>query len=292
MKKSSLVFLTSLIAAAVVADEAQVASEDAATEEAYASALLSSEAYVAPEGGDPLQEAAPEPGREEPIGLVQDPEEPDPHPVTFLTVSLATPIQIASEDAMVEGLRLNLLYGESFGVYGLDLGLVGFNRESAAGVSLYGAVNWTDYDDSGVKLSGLANVVCGNGEGLEISAIVNYNRGRYTGGQFALINHNGEFLGAQIGGFNYDKGVCYGLQLGVANAAVNEYHGWSLGLVNFADRLYGFQLGGVNIAAENGRGVQVGVFNCADNFIGMQIGLLNIIGNGDLPIMPILNARF
>ncbi len=211
---------------------------------------------------------------------------------TLLEVSLATPVQLPSADWTVKGLRLNLIYGESFGMYGLDLGLVGYTRDSGAGLSVYPGVNWTENDYTGLQLAGLSNVTCGNGAGLSLSGIVNYTRGRYTGGQIALINYDGEFLGAQIGGFNYDKGVCWGFQLGLANAAVNEYHGWSFGLVNYAERLYGFQFGGVNIAAENGRGIQLGLFNCAENFIGMQIGLLNIIGNGDLPIMPILNARF
>ncbi len=211
---------------------------------------------------------------------------------TLLEVSLATPVQLPPADWTVKGLRLNLIYGESFGMYGIDLGLVGYTRDSGAGLSVYPAVNWTENDYTGLQISGLSNVTCGNGAGLALSGVVNYSRGRYTGGQLSLINFNGEFLGAQIGGFNYDKGLCWGFQLGFANAAVNEYHGWSMGLVNYAERLYGFQFGGVNIAAETGRGIQVGLFNCAENFIGMQIGLLNIIGNGDLPIMPILNARF
>ncbi|MCR5414909.1 MAG: hypothetical protein K6F50_09340 [Kiritimatiellae bacterium] len=217
---------------------------------------------------------------------------PQEHPVAYAEIGFATPIQYPSPEAMVNGVRFNLIYGESFGVYGFDFGLVGFNRDSAEGLALYAGVDWTENDFIGAQFGGIANVALGNSKGFELAGIVNYNRGCYTGGQIGLINFDGEFIGGQIGGFNYDKGVCWGFQLGFANAAVNEYHGWSIGAVNYAERLYGLQFGGVNIAAETGRGIQIGVFNCADNFIGMQIGLLNIIGNGDLPIMPILNARF
>ncbi len=217
---------------------------------------------------------------------------PEVHPVAWGEVSLATPIQYPANNWTVEGLRWNIIYGENYGVYGLDLGLVGFNSESAKCLSLYGGVSWTEGDFSGVSLAGLSTVVCGNMAGLEMSGILNYTRGEFVGGQFAPVNFNGQFHGAQLGFFNYDNGICWGLQVGAANAAVNEYHGWSIGLVNYAERLYGLQFGGINLAAETGRGVQIGLFNAANNYTGLQIGLLNILVNGEVPFMPILNAQF
>jgi hypothetical protein len=43
---------------------------------------------------------------------------------------------------------------------------------------------------------------------------------------------------------------------------------------------------------EKGRGIQIGVFNAATKFQGIQIGLLNVIGDGAVPIFPVINANF
>ena len=62
-----------------------------------------------------------------------------------------------------------------------------------------------------------------NAAGLQLGSIVNYTRGDFAGMQVSAINHNGTFYGFQVGAFNYDKGVCWGLQVGVANSDINEY---------------------------------------------------------------------
>lgn len=214
------------------------------------------------------------------------------HPVTFVELGIATPIQLPLSNWSVNGLRWNLIYGESFDLYGLDLGLVGYNLGKMVGLQLMAAADWVDSDMEGVQFGGIANVVCGNAAGLQLGGVVNYTRGDFAGAQIAPVNFNGTFYGFQAGVFNYDKGISWGLQLGLANADVNEFHGWAVGAVNYAERMHGLQLGVINLAAESGRGVQIGVFNGAASYNGIQIGLLNVIANGELPIMTILNARF
>lgn len=214
------------------------------------------------------------------------------HPGTVLELALASPLQLPPANWNVYGLRLGAIYSESFRVCGLDAGLVGLARDSFSGIQFQAVADWTEGDAAGIQLAGIANIVAGNATGGQLSAIVNYARGDFTGLQLASINHDGTFYGFQAGVFNYVKGISWGLQAGLANAAVNEWRGWSLGLCNYAERMYGLQLGAINIAAQSGRGVQFGLFNAADKFNGVQIGILNIIGRGEVPIMPILNANF
>lgn len=214
------------------------------------------------------------------------------HSITPLSLSIATPIQLAGPTWNVYGLALNLFYVQHHEMYGLDLGLVSFNRDNFAGIQVQGAVSWSNIDANGLQISGLANSVLGNGNGIQLSSCVNYNRGDFVGGQLSAVNYNGAICGFQGGVFNYNKGVCKALQIGVANADINEYRGCSIGGVNYAVRFRGLQLGAINSIGEVGRGVQIGIFNAASNYTGLQIGLLNVIENGALPIMCVLNAQF
>lgn len=214
------------------------------------------------------------------------------HPVTPFSFSLATPLQLPTSSWNVYGLALNVFYAQHHVMYGLDAGLTGFNRDDAAGVLLQGVANWSNSDVYGLQIAGLANAVMGNTAGLQLASVANYNRGEFYGGQVSLINHNGMINGFQAGVFNYNKGVCKALQIGAANADVNEYRGCSIGAVNYAGRFRGLQIGLINEIVETGRGVQIGVFNGAVNYSGLQIGLFNVISKGSLPIMVVMNAQF
>lgn len=214
------------------------------------------------------------------------------HSTTPLSLSIATPLQLPGSTWNVYGLALNVFYAQHHEMYGIDLGLVSFNRDNFGGIQLQGAVGWSNVDATGLQVSGLANSVLGNGTGLQFASAVNYNRGDFIGGQFATVNYNGAIYGFQAGAFNYNKGVCKAFQFGGANANINEYRGCSIGALNYAVRFRGFQLGLINSIGEVGRGVQIGLFNAADNYIGLQIGLLNIIERGSMPIMCLMNAQF
>lgn len=214
------------------------------------------------------------------------------HSITPLSLSIATPLQLPGSTWNVYGLGLNVFYAQHHEMYGIDLGLVSFNRDDFAGIQAQGAVSWSNVDACGLQVSGLANSVLGNGTGIQLASCVNYNRGDFAGGQISAVNYNGAIYGFQAGAFNYNKGVCKAFQIGVANADINEYRGCSIGGVNYAVRFRGLQLGAINSIGEVGRGVQIGVFNAASNYTGLQIGLLNIIENGALPIMVVMNGQF
>ena len=214
------------------------------------------------------------------------------HLVTPLEVSLWTPLQLTSPARNVYGLRWNIFYGENFNVYGVDVGLSGYAFNNIGGLQA-SAFNWVDGNMAAIQLGGLANVVNANADGIQFGGLVNYTRGEFRGLQLgSLLNCDGEFCGVQLATFNYVNGASMGVQLGVANSAVSEFHGWSCGLVNYAERMHGLQLGVINAINESGRGVQIGLCNAAAQFAGVQIGLFNIIGNGALPIMVIANAQF
>lgn len=216
---------------------------------------------------------------------------PETHPETPVVVSLADPVQLPQANYNVSGVRWDIFYGCNFTVKGFDFGLVGRVNDSFTGCSLT-AANWVEGDVVGAQIGAVANVSRGNTTGFQTAAIVNYDHGVFTGCQLGLVNYDGTFNGVQLGGLNWDKGACYGLQLGAGNIAVSEFHGWSVGLVNYTERMSGLQFGVINVAGETGSGVQIGCFNGAPKFSGVQIGLLNVIGNAAIPVLPIVNGNF
>ncbi len=114
-------------------------------------------------------------------------------------LSLFTPVQIFPEDVPIAGLRLNLIYGRSPYVTGIDWGLV---NHTTSGLSQ--GVQW---------------------------ALVGYNESDYTGWQASAANiTEGNFTGFQLGFVNYANHA-HGLQLGVVNYAVT-LNGLQIGLVN------------------------------------------------------------
>ena len=220
----------------------------------------------------------------------QTPMEPAKHWITPLCISLASPLQLPPSSWVVDGIRLNLLYGDSYAINGIDLGLVGRTRNDLNGIAA-GLFNWVDGDMRGIQLGALANVGHVNSYGLQLGGAVNYVYNDFGGVQAASVNLNGSFYGLQAGAVNWDKGISYGLQLGAVNADLNEFNGGSVGAVNWAIRYSGAQVGFVNICT-TGEGCQIGVFNAAETYEGIQIGLLNIIQKGAMPIMCLMNANF
>lgn len=213
------------------------------------------------------------------------------HPGTPIEVCFADPLSLPQSNWNVYGLRLNLLFGQSFAVYGLDLGLAGRCRNKFVGLAAQ-TFNWIENDMTGAQFGGLANVVNGNACGLQLGGAANCNHGGFTGLQAAFVNYDGAYVGAQLGALNWNKSVSVGAQFAIANIDVNEFHGFSLGAINYTGKLVGAQMGVVNVVSETAHGVQLGLFNATPALQGLQIGLLNVIGNGMLPIMPIINGCF
>ncbi len=213
------------------------------------------------------------------------------HTSTPLQVGIADPLQLPSSSCNVYGLRWNLFYDASFGVYGLDLGLVGLCRDKMAGLAVQ-AVNWVDGAFCGLQFGGVFNVVNGDSSGAQFGGVLNSDRGSFWGFQSAAVNNVGSLFGVQLGCVNWDRSLSQGLQVGAVNADLNEFDGCSVGLINTADSFTGFQFGCINVIATAGSGFQLGVVNAADVFTGVQIGALNLLGNAVVPVMPFFNCRF
>lgn len=215
--------------------------------------------------------------------------------VTPIEIDLASPLQLpqwAPYSAWkVWGVRLDLIYGRSFCMWGVDVGISGYTLTDVYGVEATG-FNLVRGDVGGIQLGAVANSVYGDVGGIQFGGAVNWNRGQFAGAQCAFANFNGSFIGAQLGALNWDTGICYGFQAGVANVSVNEYLGVSLGVVNITPRMHGLQVGVVNEIGEFGDGVQIGVINGAKEFTGVQVGLFNVIQQSELPIMAFVNAHF
>jgi hypothetical protein len=114
-------------------------------------------------------------------------------------LSIINPIQVPPADFDIGGLKLNLIYGESHGMTGLDIGLFSQNT---------GDVN-------ALHINGVS-VVGGNGNGLMISLVANYVEGEYGGLQIGAFNYATHLSGLQIGAINVVN-TAYGLQIGVVN---------------------------------------------------------------------------
>jgi len=111
-------------------------------------------------------------------------------------LSLFTPVQIFDENVPISGVRLNLIYGRSVSVTGLDLGLVNHTTTGKSMGLQYGLVGIADADFVGWH-DNAVNVVKGNFEGIQ-SGLVNY--AHYANGlQFGFVNYAATMKGLQIG---------------------------------------------------------------------------------------------
>lgn len=139
-------------------------------------------------------------------------------PRTPAMLSFVTPLQAPTRDWDVTGLRANLVYGESHGFRGLDVG--------AAGRST------------------------GDSKGLHIALLATVTEGDALGGQLGTVNYvKGSFNGLQAGVANYGAKT-RGLQIGVFNGA-NDMSGFQLGLINVTHTMMGVQVGLVNVISDN-----------------------------------------
>lgn len=105
--------------------------------------------------------------------------------------------QICAPETEITGLRLNLPYGESDNMTGLDIGFVG-GGGSISGIRL-NAVNLSDIRSSGVEFG-----------------LVNIARGEMVGWQCGIFNQAGSMHGFQLGLINR-CGDLYGIQIGLVN---------------------------------------------------------------------------
>lgn len=198
------------------------------------------------------------------------------HGWTPIQGALFDPVQIFSEDTDVYGLKVNLPYGRTTSMNGIDVGLVGF-AESLNGIQ----VNWfwsEVQDINGFQFGGLPGSRAVNLNGLEVGA-VNIVEGRVNGFQLAPVMNDADGLvGMQFAGISNRSQQVLGIQIAALVNDAESMTGMQVGIMNFAPRATGLQIGAL--------------VNKADSVVGLQIGLLNINKNGWLPFFPFLNFGF
>lgn len=113
-----------------------------------------------------------------------------------IQLALVTPIQIFPEDIPIAGVRFSLLYGRSFSVTGLDLGLVNHTTTGSFQGLQYGLVGIADSDFTGWQDCGV-NVTQKRCEGFQ-SGVVNYAE-VMSGVQLGLVNYARSMNGLQVG---------------------------------------------------------------------------------------------
>jgi len=207
-----------------------------------------------------------------------------------LGIGLFAPVQLPYIACDVYGVRVDCIMGWNDNVYGVDLTPVAICSSDFAGIEA-GAFNWTGSCAWGVQFGALANVVGDKTIALQFAGVANVVHGDGAGLQMSLVNYANSFVGAQIGAIDWNSAASIGAQVGVATVDIEEYTGFSAGLVNYAGKVTGFQLGAVN-AADEATGLQIGVINGVNRMHGVQIGLVNVIAEGPLPIMVVANASF
>jgi len=121
----------------------------------------------------------------------------------YAMISVVAPAQIPTAQEHLDGVRLDLIYGECLSMNGLDVGVFGRTRERFNGLQVAGC-SIVGTDAAGHQI-GLANFVD-------------------TG-----------FYGAQFGLWNDVDGVVDGFQLGIVNQA-GTLNGLQIGLLNFIDQ--------------------------------------------------------
>lgn len=248
---------------------------------------------------------------------------------TPFQLSLVKPVQLFPEETKVEGLRLNLIYGVNKELTGLDLGIVNEVTGTIKGVQaayILGGNISHDLDGAQIVYGfGGANVTGGEANGLQIAGIfggVNWAEefnGVQLSGVFGGINRAAELSGGQVtfamggvnkasdvsgvqiagimGGLNYADDVS-GVQIAGAFAGVNVSDNLSgaqlAGLfgINIAKDVSGVQIGTLYNQADAIEGLQLGLVNLCTTMKGVQVGLINIITGSNLPLFPVINAKF
>lgn len=211
---------------------------------------------------------------------------------TPVQLNLASPLGLPWADRDVYGLRMNVFYGHSVELAGIDVGIAGATRGSVYGLQM-NLFNQVEGFFRGVQFGPIANYDVKNAYGLQVAGILNWCLDDCVGVQFGMFNLSGGYTGAQFGLLNWESGSVCGLSLGFVNAAQTDFEGCALGVANFCKgNLRGCQFGVFNMVSGHSEGLQFGVFNASEDHTGVQIGLLSINCNGALPIMAIFNANF
>lgn len=118
----------------------------------------------------------------------------------YAMLSVFAPGQIPMAQEHLDGVRLNIIYGECMSMNGFDVGLIGRTRERFNGFQL-AACSSVGTDAAGFQL-GLFNLVEQDYAGFQLS-LWNYVGGTCDGFQLGLVNWAGRLNGLQIGLLNF-----------------------------------------------------------------------------------------
>ena len=197
----------------------------------------------------------------------------------------------------VNQISLNVLWGESAGLRGLELaGLANIEHQFVKGIQLAGFGNFTKGNTLGLSASGFMNMtqdltgvslagfmtIGEEVKGLAGAGFMNISD-RVTGGQASgFMNIAGEVTGAQASEFMNISDAVIGAQVtGFMNVSGLVKGAQVSGFMNIGEDVMGAQVSGFMNIAENVQGTQVGFINIADNYeSGVPIGFINIIENG------------
>lgn len=152
------------------------------------------------------------------------------------SVSFATGFQFNVMDNQmpksddVSGLRLNLLYGKTANVTGLDFNLFALGESDNFKGLQWGFIG--------------ANKVNNSFTGLGMG-IVNMHKGQSKGVLWGLVNMSENVEGLQWGAVNYSTGRST-VDIGLVN--ISQGSTFQMGLVNMTEDLTGVQLGLINMA--------------------------------------------
>ncbi len=168
----------------------------------------------------------------------------------------------------VSDLSINILWGESGNVNGMEVG---------------GLVNKTHHNVKGVQIAGLGNIVKDSVVGTQVSLVGNIVGGSVKGvqitGGFNLVERN--VKGTQLAGiFNYNYGYSNGTQIASIFNHANGLAKWQIAsLFNKADTVKQGQISLLNIG-KRVDGVQIGLINISDTISKVAIGLFSFSKKG------------
>lgn len=191
----------------------------------------------------------------------------------------ATPVQLSLPGVnlpaaeRVEGVRLDLLYGQTQQVTGLDLPLFALSDTN---------------DFSGLQLGlGLgAGRVRNSFKGVAVT-LFNWHEGRDVGGNLGLVNYNQHLQGVNLAGVANVTGDVYGINAASFVNVTGDVRGLNLAAVNVSRGNALASVAFINYAER--ATFQLGFFNATQHLDGIQIGLGNYAPNGILPVMPLVN---
>lgn len=146
----------------------------------------------------------------------------------------AIPNRAFPDDAVVDGMRVSLLWGKNARTSGFDLGLFSVSETTTR---------------TGFALVGGVSRVSGNVEGAVSLSFMNYHSGRDSGFNCAFINRVNDTQNAfNLGLLQLAEGRT-SIDVGALN--VSKRSEFQFGFVNVTDQIDGLQLGFINLA-ENG----------------------------------------